>query len=188
MGGKKDWILSIFGLFCVLALSPAGLGWQPPSAAQRPLLQYDALGRCTPAADWGSLDRTAAERVVFLTNDHRARLGLRPLLVEPTLSASAVWKSLHMGRFSYFDHEDPAPPIARTVFDRVLDCGYANRYVGEDIAAGQASAEETMGEWLASPGHRRVIENPAYSEIGVGVAQSSQGRLYWTLDLGRGRL
>ena len=40
-----------------------------------------------------------------------------------------------------------------------------------------------MQAWLNSAGHRANILNPAFTGIGVGVAASADGTLYWTMDL-----
>ena len=87
-----------------------------------------------------------------------------------------------MADYAYFDHNDPAPPVARDPFTRMLDCGYAaGGALGENIAAGQASPADVMAAWIASSGHRANIENPAFQSIGVGVAQGAIGP-YWVQD------
>jgi uncharacterized protein YkwD len=179
--GRRVWLLSTFGIIGALLVSKPVLGWP----TDLPPLPNPVLGPCTPGQHWGTVDPVAAARVLALINAIRADRGLPPLAADPALSASATWKSLHMGRFDYFDHADPAPPVARSPFQRAVACGYPNPYIGEDIAAGQTSPDEAVEDWLNSPEHRRIIEGPDYTQAGVGVAQSPQGRLYWTLDVGR---
>lgn len=41
-----------------------------------------------------------------------------------------------------------------------------------------------MQAWLASPGHRANIESPSLRAIGIGVARSGRGTLYWTQNFG----
>jgi uncharacterized protein YkwD len=182
--GRRAWnaaIVSTCGVVGTLLLSQPVFGWWGSAATDRaePLL-------CIPGADWGTNQPAAAARVLALINAVRTENGLSELAPNPALGASATWKSLHMGRFGYFGHEDPAPPVDRSPFERAVACGYGNSYIGEDIAAGQSSPDEAVRDWLASPRHRAIIESSAYSEAGVGVAQSPEGRLYWTLDVGRG--
>jgi uncharacterized protein YkwD len=145
-----------------------------------------AVGDCTPAAAWGVPDATFESQVVTLVNQHRQAMGLTALGVSPTLTASADWKSLHMAYYGYFQHDDPAPPVARTVADRLGACGYPIGSVGwgENIAYGYTTPQSVMTAWLNSPGHRANIENPSYRAIGVGVARSAGGYYFWTQDFG----
>ena len=155
-----------------------GFGAATPASA--------VVGNCTPTAGWGTLNATFATQVVSLVNQHRQAMGLAPLGVSPTLTNSAQWKSLHMAGYSYMQHDDPAPPVARTVSDRLAACGYPIGSVGwgENIAYGYATPVDVMNAWLNSPGHRANIENSSYRAIGVGVARSASGVYYWTQDFG----
>ena len=89
-----------------------------------------------------------------------------------------------MARYSYLDHNDPAPPEARSAFERGIECGYG-KYIAENIAEGQDTADEAMSDWLGSTYHRRNMDNPSYTDMGIGVATARGGDRYWTLDLGR---
>jgi uncharacterized protein YkwD len=145
-----------------------------------------AAGTCTPDPAWGTANATFASQVVTLVNQHRQAMGLPALVVSPTLTASADWKSLHMAYYGYMQHDDPAPPIARTVAQRLSDCGYPSGSVGwgENIAYGYQTPQDVMNAWLNSPGHRANIENSTYRAIGVGAARASNGLWYWTQDFG----
>jgi len=139
---------------------------------------------CTPQPVWGTGRADLAAEVVQLVNQHRASLGLAQLAVSAPLTASSTWKSLHMVGSGYFAHDDPAPPVSRTAYQRALACGYSGWHWGENIAFGQTSAQAVMSGWLASPGHRANIEGPSFTSIGVGVAPSASGQLYWTQNFG----
>ena len=78
------------------------------------------------------------------------------------LTNSAIWKSRHMAYYRYMAHNDPAPPVARGVGDRLLVCGYPANSAGwgENIAYGYSSAAAVMQGWLNSSGHRANLENP----------------------------
>ena len=145
-----------------------------------------AVGNCTPDASWGTPDTSFAAQVVTLVNQHRQSLGLSTLGVSPTLTASAQWKSAHMARYQYLQHDDPAPPVARTVSDRLAACGYPSTNVGwgENIAYGYQTPQDVMNAWLNSAGHKANIENPSFRAIGVGAVRSANGYWYWTQDFG----
>jgi hypothetical protein len=120
---------------------------------------------------------------VVLVNEHRTALGLAPLATSPTLTAAATWKARHLARYGYFTHDDPAPPVARTVPERIAACGYPSPYVGENIAKGQPTPAAVVAAWLASPGHRENMERPSFGAIGVGVASDGTA-LEWVQDFG----
>jgi uncharacterized protein YkwD len=151
------------------------------------LLAAPALAQaanCTPDPGWGSVDRASAQQVAVQLNQARAANGLGALALSPTLTASAEWKSLHMGFYNYFDHPDPAPPIARSPGQRMLDCGYPSNGTGENIAAGFNTVSSVMDAWMNSPGHRANILGSGYAVMGIGVGITAGGTYYWTVDFG----
>jgi len=91
-----------------------------------------------------------------------------------------------MAEYQYMQHDDPAPPVARTVAQRLDACGYPadTSGWGENIAYGYQTAQDVMNAWLNSPGHKANIENASYRAIGVGAATASNGAVYWTQDFG----
>lgn len=126
-----------------------------------------------------------AEEQAFLAlvNQHRAQNGRAPLGLSHTLSRAAAWKSRDMGVGAYFAHDD----IGRTWVQRIRDCGYRyNTYIGENIAAGVASAQSAFDLWKNSPGHNANMLGTNYTTIGIGreyVAGSPYG-WYWTTEFG----
>src|ERR671938_25936 len=63
-------------------------------------------------------------------------------------------------------------------------CGYNGGYEGENIAYGYPTPAQVMQGWINSPGHRANLLMVAYKAIGVGVAQNSDGLLFWVQDFG----
>ncbi len=156
-----------------LALTPAIGGDTVATAA--------GVGDCLPDSAWPAQRQADADRVVTLVNQHRASLGLVALKVSPTMTGAAVWKARHMAHYRYMQHDDPAPPIARTWYQRVQACGYTSG-AGENIAYGYPTPEAVMSAWLNSSGHRANIESPSYRVIGVGAAGPST--IYWAQNFG----
>lgn len=91
-----------------------------------------------------------------------------------------------MARFRYMEHDDPAPPVARSSAQRLAACGFAGWGLAENIAAGYRSPEAVMNAWLSSPGHRTNIESSEWTLIGVGAAQGRPGEVFWTQNFGTG--
>ena len=169
--------LAVFGLALAAVTSASGLVAAPTTAA---------VGDCVPSATWGTIDRALAAQVVQLVNAHRTAMGLGMLSASSSLTASAEWKSLHMGAYNYLAHDDPAPPISRTVAQRLDACGYPSGSAGwgENIAYYYPDAVSVMNAWLSDSGHKANLESPYWTTIGVGVARNHSGQLYWTQDFG----
>jgi uncharacterized protein YkwD len=146
----------------------------------------DASVNCTPGAGWGTINAQWEAQVAVQLNQQRAANGkLAPLSVSPLLTASAEWKSLDMSEYQYFDHSDPAPPVARDAGQRMADCGYTyNTAIGENIAEGWPSVAAVVDAWMNSAGHRANILNGSFTVIGVGVAMDANGQYWWTTDFG----
>lgn len=171
--GRRPFYMSACVAFMVLLL---------PAPAQ-------ALSNCTPLASWGSFEPTTAERVVALTNEHRASLGLRRLVVSPTLTRAATWKALHMVERNYYAHSDQGigSGAGRPFWIRATDCGYPS-WPYENLASGfevQGNASWAVEGWLNSPAHRANIERTDIVATGVGIATSPIGATYWVQILGR---
>ncbi|MEO3808924.1 CAP domain-containing protein [Sphaerisporangium sp. B11E5] len=116
---------------------------------------------------------------VRLTNQERTRRGCAPLRVDGRLTRSARAHSRDMAAKGYFDHTSPS---GTTPWQRMARAGYSNS-AAENIARGYASAEETVRNWMANPGHRRNILNCQITTVGVGVAYGG-GDIWWTQDFG----
>jgi uncharacterized protein YkwD len=164
-------------LAALLFLAAVGAGNRSPATAA-------GVGDCTPGSSWGTVRSDLAAQVVSLVNQHRAGIGAAGLAQSATLTAAAVWKARHMAFYGYLSHNDPAPPVARSVGDRLAACGYTSGGWGENIAYGQQSAAAVMQSWLGSPGHRSNIERASFRAIGVGVAAAANGTLYWAQAFG----
>lgn len=166
--------LTALALVCLTALSLSFGGARTAQAV---------VGDCTPDASWGTLSTSYADQVLALVNQHRTAMGLSPLSTSSTLTAAAQWKALHMAYYRYMQHDDPAPPVARTWVERLVACGYSgDGPTGENIAHGYQTPQAVVDGWLDSPEHRDNIEYPGFSSIGIGAAQASNGTWYWTQD------
>jgi uncharacterized YkwD family protein len=116
-------------------------------------------------------------RVLELTNHARASQGLKPFRYNWELTRMARHKSEDMRDRGYFSHQSPT---YGSPFDMMKAYRIPFKSAGENIAAGQLSPEEVVKSWLNSPGHRRNIMNPGFSEIGCGVSFGGSMRVYCT--------
>jgi uncharacterized protein YkwD len=87
-----------------------------------------------------------------------------------------------MAAKDYFSHTSKD---GRSFADRIRAAGYRGGSIGENIAAGQATASAVMKSWMASAGHRANILNCDLKALGVGYYKGSKGYYtYWTQDFG----
>ncbi|CEG25620.1 SafA/ExsA family spore coat assembly protein [Bacillus sp. B-jedd] len=121
--------------------------------------------------------KSVEQQVISLTNQERAKYGLKPLTHDWELSRVARYKSVDMRDKGYFSHTSPT---YGSPFTMMKNFGIAYRSAGENIAAGQTSAAEVVRAWMNSPGHRANILNQGYTRIGVGYAAGGSQRHYWT--------
>ncbi|RCW42808.1 uncharacterized protein YkwD [Halopolyspora algeriensis] len=138
-----------------------------------------------PSAEAGRQSR-AEHRILELTNRARARAGCPPLRLDPALSRSARAHSRDMARHDFLAHRSSA---GLGHIERAKDAGYRSNYVGENVAVGNNTAEETFRQWMTSPEHRANIMDCSFTELGVGYVRDSSGEWehYWTQNLGRPR-
>ncbi len=166
--------LRFASLLAIVALGLVAAAWLArPHAVAGPNCTVDA-----------SIDTEEAE-FLRLINEHRQQNGLSPLALSDTLSRAAAWKSEDMAANGYFAHDDT--PIGRTWTQRLSDCGYTfGTWLGENVAAGNASAAGTFQQWRNSPGHNANMLSANFAAIGIGRAYgaSSQYGWYWTTDFG----
>jgi uncharacterized protein YkwD len=103
------------------------------------------------------------------------------------LAEAARAHSQDMARQRYFSHTGKD---GRQVADRAVRAGFRWRGIGENIAAGQASPEEAMAGWLASPGHCANIMDRSFTEMGAAYGTNAGGEqphIYWTQVFGQPR-
>jgi len=121
--------------------------------------------------------KSIEREVINLTNQQRAKYGLKPLAADWELSRVARYKSMDMRDRKYFAHESPT---YGSPFTMMKNFGISYKSAGENIAAGQTTAWEVVNAWMNSEGHRKNILNPNFTHIGVGYASGGSMRHYWT--------
>lgn len=120
-----------------------------------------------------------ANQVITLVNQQRARNGLGALKRGATTSYVAQLKAQDMVNRHYFSHTSPT---YGSPFNMMEHYGLRFSAAGENIAYGQRTPQEVMNAWMNSAGHRANILNPSFTYIGVGVAKTSSGVIYWTQE------
>jgi uncharacterized protein YkwD len=151
----------------VLALLPGEAAPQRRSGRQ---------GKSGAAADLQYLPEV--ERGIFrLTNEARRKQGVPVLTWDASLARAARAHSADMLQRAYLQHESPE---GHTPQERLTQAApYAVAASGENLWGAQGShpldperlPRIIVDTWLASPGHRANLLNPAFTDMGVGVAR-----------------
>lgn len=124
-------------------------------------------------------ESTQATQVLNLVNQERKKQGIPALTLSSKLTSVANLKSKDMAVNKYFDHNSPT---YGSPFQMMQQFGIKYSYAGENIAAGQRTAQEVMNSWMNSSGHRANILNKNYTQLGVGFYAGGQYDTYWTQE------
>jgi uncharacterized protein YkwD len=130
-----------------------------------------------------SQTRLDAERARELVNAYRKEKGLRPLKLQPALTEAARAHSQDLAKWDRISHfgSDGSNP-----WDRVKRTGYNAKLAAENVGTGQASFEEVMKGWRASPGHNKNLLLADAEHMGIALVQDprTEFKTFWTLVIG----
>jgi uncharacterized protein YkwD len=106
-----------------------------------------------------------------------------PLEMSEKLGRAAQAHAADMASHGRLSHEGSDNS---THAERALREGYVWLHIGENVAAGQATPEQVVAEWLGSAAHCANIMDPDYSEMGVAFAADpgSEKGIYWAQVFG----
>lgn len=121
-------------------------------------------------------ETSQALEILRLVNAERKKQGLNELILSHNLNGIATEKANDMKNKNYFSHQSPT---YGSPFEMLQQFGVHYSSAGENIAAGQKTAQEVMTDWLNSSGHRANILNKNYTELGVGYVKGGSYGTYW---------
>lgn len=131
-----------------------------------------------------SADSDRLKSLVELSNRERRRAGLEPLQANYQLMKAAQTLADQAVALDTLAHVLPGARYPKPE-DRLRAVGYSWRAFAENIAYGQRTTEAAVEAWMKSPGHRKNLLSPAYTELGTGYAVDASGRPYWVQVFGR---
>jgi uncharacterized protein YkwD len=121
------------------------------------------------------------ERAIYrFTNEVRQRNGVPPLTWDNSLRDVARAHSADMLVRNYFSHNTPE---GGSPHDRIraasrfpVSMTGENIWMGSNYPAGDPRqlARIIVDNWMSSPGHRKNLLHPEFTDIGVGVAASGK--------------
>ena len=124
----------------------------------------------------GETESSQALEILNLVNQERQKAGVPALTLSEKLTSIANTKAKDMADKNYFSHTSPT---YGSPFDMLKLFGVSYTAAGENIAAGQKSAQEVMNSWMNSSGHKANILNKNYTQLGVGFTQGGQYGTEW---------
>jgi uncharacterized protein YkwD len=149
------------------------------------------------AADPAGADAEACARfdradVLATVNGARARGGdcgrlgrfepARPLAWQPDLAEAAQRQARWIAERGELLHLGPR---GEALAERTRAAGYAFRRVNENLALGQRSPAEVVGDWLGSEGHCANLLDASIAEFGLATACTASGDKVWVMVAGR---
>lgn len=165
---------------CSLPLLLSGCPAADGTPSKTPVLGMTAKLAENEAAIPANNDRLVAQ-VLSLINEKRTRIGLNEVTLNPVLTQVAESYAEQMIQQGFFAHENPDGDGPG---ERAIRAGYVFLAVGENLAAGQESAEQVMAEWMASPEHKEIILGLQWREVGIGIRIGGELGVYWVLEFG----
>ncbi len=115
------------------------------------------------------------------TNALRAANGLAAYRLANRLSAAAQRHSDDMANANNISH---AGSDGSNVKQRVLDTGYGDWPVSENIFGGVATVDDTWDFWTTDPAHRDGLLSPQFHDVGISVVKGKGGTFYYTMVFG----
>ena len=142
------------------------------------LLAVTAVAGAAQSPDAAPAGESVERAVLDAVNDTRRSGGLEPLQSDEALARIARDHSCAMARRGFFDHKSPD---GETMGDRIRKAGTRYASVAENIARidGPEPAGRAVAGWLKSPGHRKNIMTPGFTQSGVGACRAGRA-VYFT--------
>jgi LysM repeat protein len=124
-------------------------------------------------------NQVSAYELILAMNTLRVSYGLPALIEDPIVNAVAQSTAATMAANNMSWH-------IGNVRGRIAAAGYGSGgtvWATENFAvsSGSMGIDEIMASW-ADPDHMRPAVTPAYCHVGAGVAQTSDGRIYYVLQ------
>lgn len=124
----------------------------------------------------------SAEQARDLINAYRKQKGLKPVRLDPALTAAAKEHARDLAKWDRISHfgSDGSNP-----WDRVKRSGYQARLAAENVGTGQIDFEEVLRGWQQSPGHNKNLLLPDAQHIGIALVTEpkTEFKTFWALVL-----
>ncbi len=113
------------------------------------------------------------QEMLELVNKERAKVGVEPLKIDSTMSATATWKANDMYIRNYFDHDMPGTKYMlpekyrKIVWDK---CNISGENITDNAAGEDNHSQQAFHNFKTSKPHYKAMISPDHKLIGFGVA------------------
>lgn len=116
------------------------------------------------------------QEILELVNQERARIGVAPLVMDENVQKSAQLKADDMEAKGYRQHNIPGLGDMYTQEMYYLIYQQAKCTMSSEnwTAGANISSRGAFNWWMNSESHRKAIQDPKYTKIGIGVGPKSQ--------------
>lgn len=111
---------------------------------------------------YGYWDTSCEQEIFDLLNEYRVSQGLKALTKSSAISETAHQRALEIAYSYRHNHSRPTNERWITAYPEDVACG-------ENIASGQADAQEVTTGWINSPDHEENMSRTSYNHVGIGV-------------------
>jgi uncharacterized protein YkwD len=152
-----------------------------PVVAAAPVSQPAEVGvqalRVDPPADSVDPDEEISREMVDLLNERRRAYGLPAVSWDSRVHEAAQTHAVYQASIGYLTHYGAD---GSDTGDRLDEAGFTWGSWGENAAGGQLTPAEVTGAWMTSPTHFDIMLGD-FTVAAGGVAEASDGVLFWTL-------
>ena len=144
-----------------------------PSETMAPPAPADAQN---PAMSIGEMKA----EIIRLTNAERVKAGVPELEILPELTACAQAKVEDFMDNGYFGHTSPKYGTAGEMIKSFVPNA---KSASENLGGWALTPGEAFAGWTGSSEHKRIMLDPKYTHIGVGIAEGIGGGYWWVQQL-----
>ena len=156
-------------LGCVTALALAGCAAQPPAS---PVTHLSASAIAAVRLD--------PDAAVAALNAYRAEKGLKPVKLDPALTAMAEAQAKAMAAGNVLSHD-----VVGAFPTRLAAGGVDTWKAAENLGGGYMSLAEAMRGWRESPAHDANLLLAEGTRFGIAIAKNpeTQYGVYWAMEI-----
>lgn len=116
--------------------------------------------------EWSKIDTASEQQIFDITNVMRAQFEADEVEWNEETAEVARGHSKEMYEKDYFSHDSP---VFGSLTDRLESQEITFKSAGENIASQYTDAPEAVHGWLNSEGHRKILLEKDFTDLGVGV-------------------
>jgi len=162
----------------------AGMGLLALSLMSIAIVRVYLLSTEAPSPEQAAGLSEQETAILRRVNSERIRAGLKPLKLSPRAAIVARGHSYDMAIRHYLSHRSPEGmgPAERLSGEGISFTAAGENIYADDYRDLEHLADRTLEGWLKSNEHRATLLSDRFTETGIGVARSDDGRTYVTQD------